>query len=87
MTAEMRPIVSTSLRTFSNTEVFLISVANVLTVTSLPAAFAAAKTVSRSLERRAGSRDIKAILENLRVAKSEAAETPIIGPEPMSTRV
>ena len=86
-TAEMWPMVSTSSRTFSNAGVFLISVAKVLIVTSFPAAFAAAKTLSRSLDNRVASRDIKAMFENLRVAKREAAETPIMGPEPMRTRV
>ncbi len=86
-TTEIRPMFSTSLRTFSNAEVFLIFAAKVWTLTSLPAAFVAARTLSRSLERRAWSRDIKAIFENLWIANKEAIETPFMGPEPMSTSV
>ena len=86
-TTEMRPMVSASLRTFSNAGVFLISVANVLTVMLLPAIFAAESTMSRSFARRMGSRDMRAMLDNLRAPKREATETPIMGPEPMTTRV
>ena len=45
------------------------------------------RTVSRSFSSLFSSRDIKATLLNFFKAKREAVETPIPGPEPMTTRV
>jgi hypothetical protein len=87
-TQVISPNFSTSPRTFLYEAESMTSVLHVLTSTFLSVLEERKeRTVSRSCSSRFLSRDIKATLLNFFKAKREAVETPIPGPEPMTTRV
>ena len=87
-TQVISPNLSTSSRTFLYEAESMTSVLHILTSTFLSVLEARKeRTVSRSCSSLFSSRDIKATLLNFFKANREAVETPIPGPEPMTTSV